>query len=257
VSERPWRLIVDPALPGARNMAVDQAIQASREAGECPPTVRFYRWARPTVSLGRFQDVADVDLDACEEFGIDVVRRATGGGAVLHDSELTYSIVASVSDGVPRGVRASYSMFSEALLATYRLLGVDAEIVARTRGDDRTAACYLLHTPADLVVAGRKLSGSAQVWSRDTVLQHGSIVIAADRRAEARVMRLSPAQAERLEAESTALADVLVTSPSVTEVTEAAIRGFAEGLDINLEPASLSAAEASAADALERAATTL
>jgi lipoate-protein ligase A len=105
-----WRLIVDGPASGEWNMAVDRAILASHAAGDGPPTLRLYRWSPPAVSLGRFQSTDDVDMAYCAAEGLDVCRRPTGGRGVLHDDELTYSIVAGVADGLPRGVRRSYTI---------------------------------------------------------------------------------------------------------------------------------------------------
>src|SRR5690554_5966281 len=107
-------------------MAVDRAVLSEHAAGDAPPTLRLYRFAPPTVSLGRFQKVDDVDVRYCREQGIGLCRRPTGGRGVLHDDELTYSIVAGLRDGVPRGVRDSYRYLSAALAEAYRSLGVDA-----------------------------------------------------------------------------------------------------------------------------------
>jgi lipoate-protein ligase A len=187
MTERPrWRLLLDGACDGRRNMAVDEALLRSRAHGG-PPTLRLYRWRVPTLSLGRFQRLGDVDFDACARFGVDVVRRVTGGRGVLHDDELTYSVVAAEADGLPRGVSASYRHLGSALLRSYRLLGVDAEIAAGSAKGRGNGACYLAATQADLSLAGSKLSGSAQVWRDGACLQHGSFVVSRDVPREAAV----------------------------------------------------------------------
>lgn len=247
-----WRLVIDdgPA-DGAWNMALDRAVQLSHATGEAPPTLRLYRWRRPTVTLGRFQDVAGVDIDVCEREGIDVVRRFTGGRGVLHDDELTYSLVAGVRDGLPRGVAASYRVLCAGLAEAYRALGVDAALTARPRGDGSSAACYLHATAADLSLGALKLSGSAQVWHESTVLQHGSFTVTRDAAREASVFRLDDAGAARLAAETATLEDALSRTPSEGELVVAVIAGIADGLGVTLEPGALLECE------LERARTLL
>ncbi|MDP2182666.1 MAG: biotin/lipoate A/B protein ligase family protein, partial [Actinomycetota bacterium] len=206
-----WRLIVE-TLPGdgAWNMALDRAIQMSRVAGEAPATLRIYGWKRPTVTLGRFQDTGSVDLEACRRYGVDVVRRFTGGRGVLHADEVTYSVVAAVGDGVPRGTAASYAHLCAALVEAYRRLGLaEASLTPRPRGSSASGACYLHATSADLSVGIRKLSGSAQVWMGDAVLQHGSLVMTRDTAREAEVFGLSPAEGEALQESTATLADCL------------------------------------------------
>jgi len=239
-----WRLIVDDAAgSGVWNMAVDQAIHTARAEGSVPPTLRIYAWARPTVSLGRFQDVAGVDLALCAEQGVDVVRRSTGGRGVLHDDEVTYSAVASVQDGVPRGVTASYRYLCAGIEEAYRILGVDAELTRRTRGAADSAACYLHTTPADLSLGARKLSGSAQVWSGETVLQHGSFTITRDLELESAVFRMD-GPARRLMADSTAtLAEGMGETPVRSEIVRAIVEGFERGLGIALVETQLTAPE--------------
>ena len=176
-----WRLLIDDGPnEGAWNMALDRAVQLAHEEGEAPPTLRLYEWQRPTVTLGRFQAADSIDREFCSASGIDVVRRPTGGRGVLHADEVTYSIVAGLRDGVPRGTSASYRMLCGGLAEAYRLLGVDAALTARPRGSRSSAACYLHATAADLSLGARKLSGSAQVWFHDSVLQHGSFTISRD-----------------------------------------------------------------------------
>jgi lipoyl(octanoyl) transferase len=246
-----WRLLIenDPA-EGAWNMAVDRAIQLARQAGEVPPTLRLYRWVRPTVTLGRFQDAAGIDRDLCAREGIDVVRRFTGGRGVLHDDELTYSIVAGVADGIPRGTAASYRLLCSALAETYRLLGVDAALTARPRGDGSSPACYLHATPADLSLGLAKLSGSAQVWVGDTVLQHGSFTRSRDVTREAAVFGLSPEAAVRLGVETTTLADALGDVPSVEAIADAAYTAVQAALDVAVVPGELTSDEREAARGL-------
>lgn len=243
-----WRLIIDDAASGAWNMAVDRAILDAHEAGEVPPTVRLYRWERPTVSLGHFQKLDDIDLEACMAEGIDVCRRPTGGRGVLHDDEVTYSIVAGVRDGLPRGVSASYRRLCGALVEAYRELGVSAELTGRPRGDRASGACYLHATDADLSLGAAKLSGSAQVWSGSSCLQHGSFVLSRDNALEARVFRLGEDGARALERATDTIEGALGYRPDEPTLTQRLLTGLASGLDAVFEPHELSESEAGAAE---------
>lgn len=224
-------------------MAIDRAILDAHEAGLVPPTLRLYRWSRPTVSLGRFQSVDDVDGSVCVTEGIDACRRPTGGRGVLHDDEITYSIVAGVGDGVPRSVSASYRMLCGALVEAYHELGVPADLTGRPRGERGAGACYLHATNADLSFGAAKLSGSAQVWSGSSCLQHGSFVISRDVAREAAVFRLAPSGAEALERSTATVVDVLGSRPADPAITEAIVSGIGRGLHIGLDEAELTAAE--------------
>jgi lipoyl(octanoyl) transferase len=239
-----WRLIVDDA-PGSGvwNMAVDQAIHDARAENSVPPTLRIYEWDLPTVSLGRFQDASGVDIGFCAEHGVDVVRRSTGGRGVLHDDEVTYSIVASVADGVPRGVAASYRYLCAGLEEAYRILGIDAGLTRRARGDAASAACYLHATPADLSVGARKLSGSAQVWSDTTVLQHGSFTVTRDLALESAIFRMDRPACRAMAASTATLVDQLGKPPAHAEIADAICEGFQRGLGITLVQAELTKAE--------------
>jgi lipoate-protein ligase A len=228
-----WRLLIDDGpVDGAWSMALDRAIQLAREAGQVPPTLRLYRWVRPTVTLGRFQEAGGIDRDVCANEGIDVVRRFTGGRGVLHDDELTYSLVASVSDGVPRGTSASYRMLCSGLVGAYRQLGVEAALTPRPRGDGSSAACYLHSTAADLSLGARKLSGSAQIWHGSTVLQHGSFTLTRDVAREARVFRLNACDTARLARETAAIAELLEQRPVAAELERSVIDGISAGLGV-------------------------
>ncbi len=189
-------------------MALDRAVQLAREAGEVPPTLRLYTWVRPTVTLGRFQDATGVDRAACAEEGIDVVRRFTGGRGVLHDDELTYSIVAGLDDGVPRGTAASYRMLCGGLVEAYRELGVEAALTARPRGRWLLGGVLPARDCAPTSHSGRSSSrGPRRCGTATTVLQHGSFIVSRDVEREARVFGLTPAMRRRLADETVTISD--------------------------------------------------
>jgi lipoate-protein ligase A len=238
-----WRLILDGRLDGEWNMAFDRAVQQAHAAGEAPATLRLYGWSRPTVSLGRFQRLEGIDSEACRAGGLDVVRRFTGGRGVLHDDEVTYSVVAGLKDGVPRGVVASYAHLSGPLVAAYRALGVEAALNARPRGDAGSAACYLHASKADLSAGRSKLAGSAQVWLTDTCLQHGSVTLTRDVAREARVFKLDERSAAALARTTAVLDDVCERLPSREVVTDAICRAFSEVLGVCIEPGEPTGAE--------------
>jgi lipoate-protein ligase A len=231
-------------------MAIDRAVLGARGSGTSAPTLRLYRWEVPTVTLGRFQKLEQVDLDECDRRGFDVVRRPTGGRGVLHDDELTYCVVAHTDDGVPRGVAASYRWLSAALAHAYRTLGVDAELTQRSRGPADSGACYLHATQADLSLGVAKISGSAQVWVGDAVLQHGSFVRTRDVDAESDVFRLGEGGRGALLASTATLADALGRTPAVEEIADAVVGAFTRVLGLDLRPGVLSSEERDAASLL-------
>lgn len=231
-------------------MAIDRAVLHACSEGTSPPTLRLYTWRSPTVTLGRFQSIEDVDLEACLDLRFAVARRPTGGRGVLHKDELTYSIVASVDDGVPRGVSASYRHLCSALAAAYANLGVQAELTSRPRGESASGACYLHATHADLSLGAAKLSGSAQVWEHDAVLQHGSFVRSRDIEVEARVFKLDQSTSDRLVRETATLEDALGIAPPIERIGEAIVASVQDTFGVRLVSGALTAAEVT--DALER-----
>src|SRR5262249_1813757 len=172
----PYRFINTGLQDATLNMAIDEAILIHHLHGEVPPTLRVFRWNRPAISLGRFQNVErEVELARCHERGVALVRRPTGGRAVYHYDEFTYSIVISKQHGVPSGIVAAYAYLSQGLLAALQLLGVQAEISDERIKKHPSAACFASSTQADLTSGGFKLVGSAQVWKEDVLLQQGSL----------------------------------------------------------------------------------
>ena len=139
-----WRLLDTGALPGSLNMAIDQAILGLHANGKSPPTLRFYQWTPPAVSLGYCQKNHNLDMAACRRLGIEVVRRPSGGRAVLHLGDLTYAVIAGTADGIPSAVTAAYRLICDGLLQGFRLLGIDARHGPRrheTAPDEISAFC--------------------------------------------------------------------------------------------------------------------
>jgi len=176
-----WRYLPYAVYTGAENMAVDEALLMTMAKTLDPqPVIRFYGWSPATLSLGYAQSYhKEVDEEACLGEGIDVIRRPTGGRAVLHQYELTYSVIAPEHDPHVAGtVTESYLKISQALLKGLKALGVPAEMVAcGGLNEASSSACFDAPSWYELVVEGRKLVGSAQVRKEGMLLQHGSILL--------------------------------------------------------------------------------
>ena len=236
-------------------MAVDEALWRGRQAGAAPPTLRFFAWAPPTVSLGYGQPLAgDVDLAACAALGVGLVRRPTGGSAIYHDGparELTYSVVATAADlGVGADLLETYHWIGEGLLAGLRALGAPVEMVPLQPSDPAAmpAFCFARTGSFELEVDGRKLVGSAQRRQGAAFLQHGAIMLGAE---PGRLRRVFPGGRDPL-ADMTTLETVLGRRPSFDECAEALAEGFRTAHGLTLNPGGLSEEEAALAGMLER-----
>jgi len=180
-----WRLIITPPLPGARNMALDEALMHSAATKREPPTLRLYTWEVPTLSLGYSQSSKDVNLSSLEQFGWGLVRRPTGGRAILHTDELTYSITAPMDDSLVSGnLLESYQRISKALLKALQNLGInaraDSEYSNQGNSDRKGPVCFEVPSNYEITVRGKKLIGSAQARKNNGVLQHGSLPLYGD-----------------------------------------------------------------------------
>jgi lipoyl(octanoyl) transferase len=175
--DRAWRLIIDGPSEAAWNMAVDETLFRTFRAG-ANPALRFYSWDRPSITLGRFQKVEGaIDISFCESHYIPIVRRPTGGRAVLHGTDLTFSLVKG-NDG--DSVRESYTDLSLALSLALRSLGVPVETISRTsnRREMRSISdCFQLKAEFELSLDGRKVLGSAQMRTSEGILQQNSLVL--------------------------------------------------------------------------------
>ena len=234
-------------------MAVDEALLRGRIRASGAPTVRFYGWRPATVSLGYSQALDDtVDRGRCDALGIGLVRRPTGGSAILHDPperEVTYSVVAREGDFPGADdVLETYRVLGQGLAAGLGRLGVAAELVPLVRGrrDPSPAFCFRRAGAYEIAVGGRKLVGSAQRRQRGCFLQHGSVLLDAD---PARIRTVFPCEADPATAMTT-LADALGRSPGFDAVAEALAAGLAEALGAPLVPAGLSPDESALVEAL-------
>ena len=176
-----WRLINDPPLSGKINMDRDLQIMLEVAEGKAPPTLRLYRWSPPALSLGFSQKEEKVaDLEACRRLNIDIVRRPTGGRAVLHHRELTYSIVIPENHTlIPKGILPSYKFLSRALITALDLLDIGASLAAGEKKGQKPipGACFDSSSAYEIQVGGKKVVGSAQLRRNGVLLQHGSILL--------------------------------------------------------------------------------
>lgn len=248
-----WRLICSAPADGATNMAVDEAILRAVVDERVPPTLRFYAWEPPCLSLGRSQEVADVDLDALCVAGYGLVRRPTGGKAILHIDELTYSVIVPQDDPrVAGGIVGSYRRLSVGLVHGLERLGV-TDLVADRRVESRRhegPVCFEVPSDYEITAGGRKLVGSAQMRSHGVVLQHGALPLWGDitRICSLLVARPDPA---KVRARATSVEQALSGSDRTwagrpvtwEQAAEALAEGLAEALNLDLEPGVLTAEE--------------
>jgi lipoate-protein ligase A len=252
LSRATWRLLNTGSCDGATNMAIDEAIMLAVAEERSPPTLRFYGWRPPCVSVGYAQSLrGEIDLDACLCKGYTWVRRPTGGRAVLHIDELTYSVTAPQAEPRVAGdILASYRRLSLGLVVGLRVLGCDAmqaEPQAEVERADRSAACFDVPSHYEVTALGRKLIGSAQVRRRGVVLQHGALPLNGDVSRLADVLALPEPDCERLRhklrSRAVALGEVLGRKVSLGEVAAALAKGFTKALNLELIPRDLSAYE--------------
>lgn len=257
IPRQPWRLLITPPTDGATNMAVDEAILYALAEGHGQPTLRLYRWEPPCLSLGYNQHCSDIDFSACERLGYTWVRRPTGGRAILHTDELTYSVITSAEDPrVAGGVVESYRALSRGLLYGLQTLGAAA---VQAQGDmpknpDQGAACFDTPSHYEVTLNGKKLVGSAQVRRKGMVLQHGSLPLYGDLTRIFAALVLTVEERETLGQNLLERATTLQTELGRIIPFEAAAQamslGFAHALNLDLVPGELSEREEALAEAL-------
>lgn len=247
---RQWRLIYDKPTTGRYNMAIDEAIMAAVAERTAPPTLRLYAWEPACLSLGYSQKTTDADQARIAAQGWDIVRRPTGGKAILHMDELTYSV--ALPDGHPiaeGGIIESYRRISTALMIALESLGTHPE---SKRREDRARSlgpvCFEVPSHYEVTVNTRKLVGSAQVRRKNSMLQHGTLPLFGD------VARICDAlvyddEASRESARiavrqrATSLSAALDREITWDQAAEAVVAGFREAFDIDFKSSQLTESE--------------
>ena len=235
------------------NMALDEAILEAVRTNQAPPTLRFYSWNPPCLSIGYAQSVDDADRGAIEELGWDLVRRPTGGKAILHTDEITYSISAPADHPLfAGGVLPSYERISLALIAGLERLGLEPELnVAESpEPSDGNPVCFQNPGAFEITVTGKKLVGSAQLRRSGTILQHGSLPLQGELGRICLALRY-PDDEEREHAmeqvgqHAITIEQVLGVTPNWREMAEHLTAGFEQALQLNLSRLDLSHQEIS------------
>lgn len=253
-----WRLLISGTADGATNMAVDHAVMEAVAAGRVPPTLRFYGWEPASLSLGYMQHIADVDRERLASCGWDLVRRITGGRAILHTDELTYSVAVTAGDPIVSGdIVQSYRHLSGALRRGLERLGAAVEAERRIDGapGSKGPVCFEVPSHYEITADGKKLIGSAQVRKFGAVLQHGAIPLTGD------ISRICFAlhfesEAQRQHAReqvlqrATTVEQVLGRVVSWDEAAQVFGSSFAETFDLMLVEGDLTPDEVARADAL-------
>lgn len=231
-------------------MAVDEAILEAVGRGESLPTLRLYAWHPPCLSLGYAQAASDVDVEQLSRLDWQLVRRPTGGRAILHTDELTYAVIAPLSEPrVAGSVLESYQRLSLALLCALRLMGIQAQAEAKTVvRDAQNPICFEVPSSYEITVNGKKLIGSAQARRKEGILQHGSLPLSGDLSRITQALNFPDessrlAAAERLLARAATVESVLGCPLSWQTAAEAFAVAFQRTLNLELRLADLTPAE--------------
>ncbi|NCO24081.1 MAG: lipoate--protein ligase family protein [bacterium] len=259
-----WRLIKDSYHNGFINMAIDEAIMIAHREGLVPPTIRFYQWSPAAVSLGYFQDLKkEINIKVCQDLGIDMVRRPTGGKAVLHDQELTYSFIIKENDPlVNDSILETYKKISGGIIRGLSYLGIKAELVplrgklenhllgrsdkARIHHLDFKSICFSVPSQYEVQVEGKKMVGSAQVRKGGVVLQHGSLLIKLEKDKLFSVFNFPSVQIiEKLKSKfkATSLEEILKKKIDFSELSNILPHGFEEEFGVRLVESKLTESE--------------
>ncbi|MBI4208804.1 MAG: lipoate--protein ligase family protein [Deltaproteobacteria bacterium] len=239
-----WRLIPPQPYSGEWNMALDVAIWKGVCREEQPPTLRCYLWERPTISLGYGQNpLEDLCWEECRRRDVPVVWRPTGGKAIYHDWEFTYSVAAPKgSPYFPDSIEGSYRVISRCLIEALNPLGIHAEFSGAEMKEEG-AACFLTATPQEVVVAHRKLIGSAQRRNGQGFLQQGSLLMSSNVEPLIPLFGLDESDKEHWEQRVTSLSGELETIPSLESIFLRIRQGFEKMLGIGFCEAEPSAEE--------------
>ena len=255
-----WRLLTTPPAHGAWNMAVDEAMLEAVIQGASRPTLRLYAWKPPCLSLGHAQPFKDVDMARLQQRGWEVVRRMTGGRAILHTDELTYSVTGPENEPRLTGsILESYSRLAQALLVAVHDLGLPVEMKEgkADASGQINPVCFEVPSTYEITVGGKKLIGSAQARRKEGVLQHGSLPLSGDLSRICQALTFPDEAAredaiQRLLARATTVESVLGREVTWDTAAQAFVRAFETQLGLSFEEGNLSATELSRAEELVR-----
>lgn len=226
------RIIIQEGNTAFFNMALDEAISEAVRKGISPPTLRLYQWDKPSISIGYFQKVSDINTDYCKQKGYPVVRRPTGGRAILHHNELTYSLSMRFDSNIFKGrLHEDYSIISNAISSGLRGCGIDVRINhLRKRNTGKSPVCFKFTSYGEITVNNKKIAGSAQKRYTDGFLHQGSIPISIDRCELKNVFRVT---------EDEGFDDIGTIKESIPEITinklmSALKRAFEETIGIKM-----------------------
>ncbi len=254
MSNPSWYFINSGPCSPSFNMALDEALLDWHSKGLIPPVVRFYGWNPATLSIGYFQNVEkEINMEQVKTHNLGFVRRPTGGRGVLHEHELTYSIIVSEQyPNMPATVTEAYRVLSEGLLIGFQKLGLDAYFSVPDTEEEKTdlkkpksAVCFDAPSWYELVVEGKKVAGSAQTRQKGVILQHGAILLDLN---EEKLVSLFHYPSEEVKArvlkglpeKAVAINRLRENPATIEECVEAFKFGFEQGLDIEFIPYTLS-----------------
>ena len=254
-----WRLLYTPPSSGAWNMAVDESILEHIHRGESIPTLRLYSWNPPCLSLGHAQSFADVDMERVKAHGWEVVRRVTGGRAILHTDELTYSVTGSAEESVlAGGVLESYNRLAQALMYAIRELGLPVEMkehITEPATLNLNPVCFEVPSTYEITVNGKKLIGSAQARKKVGVLQHGSLPLKGDLTRICQALKFKDESArenaaQRLLARATTVESIIRVETDRETAAQSFVKGFETQLGIHFQRGKISESESERAEEL-------
>lgn len=245
-----WHFINSGKCSPSYNMALDEALLEWHSRGEIGPVLRFYEWEPAALSIGYFQKVEkEIDLEAVEKHGLGFVRRPTGGRGVLHEHELTYSVIVTEEyPGMPETVTEAYRVISGGVLQGFRNLGLHAEFsvpVTEEQNNDlkkpKSAVCFDAPSWYELVVEGKKVAGSAQTRQKGVILQHGAILLGLDEEKLISLFKFDSEESRErmrrsLPEKAVAVDRLTDREISMEECVGAFAKGFEAALEIELHP---------------------
>lgn len=244
-----WRLISYRLGDAFENMAIDEAIFRETLKNNQPPTLRFFGWKSPTVSIGYFQELRqEINFESCRLNGVDMVRRMTGGKAVYHCNEVTYSLSAAKTEKYfPDSISKTYEIISRCLARGLSYLGITAHLAglnANGSGIKRpmSPCCFSVPAGNELMVDNRKICGSAQIRKHGGFLQHGSLLLTFDPLKSAALIR-EPQPVKKLRSCITAVNEILPAPVDVETICSALRKGFCSELNVDFQEGSLTDAE--------------